>query len=409
MTDAAQRINVDFRAAPAPPSPALTRQSLEVPPDEQPLPPWPPYAAPAVAEASAADPAVADPAGAEPAVTATPEQEPADVATLGKRLRAAQRGKPPAADGTDGNPEDAPRTIVIYEKKSRGLLIFTAMMVALTIGVVLGQTSMAELGGGSATARTEPVGAGYSTPPETAPPPGPSAPGPGTRITAPLAGAKTHRFEVGGGADLVSIRSTDLGDALYDITTFDGSAVPQMAGGARLELIRTGTPGRVGADIQLNSRVRWTLRLDGGSGEQTIDLSGGRLAGLELTGAATRVVLRLPKPTGTIPITVAGPASEFDVQAGAPVRVRLGKGADDTAIGARSRHAVPAGAVLASAGWTRTTNRYDIKAAAKLTLVRISAGPHALPSGPPSSGRSAPPTPSASTASTAAHPGVARG
>jgi hypothetical protein len=395
MTDAAQGINVDFRAAPAQPSPALTKQSLEVPPDEQPLPPWPPYAEPAVAEPAAPTP----PTG----------REPADVATLGKRLRAAQRGKPPTAEGANGNPEEAPGTIVIYEKKSRGLLIFTAMMVALTIGVVLGQTSMAELGGGSATARTEPVGAGYSTPPETAPPPGPSAPGPGTRITAPLAGAKTHRFEVGGGADLVSIRSRDLGDALYDITTFDSSAVPQMAGAARLELVRTGTPGRVGADIQLNSRVRWTLRLDGG-GEQTIDLSsGGRLAGLELTGGATRVVLRLPKPTGTVPITVAGPASEFDVRAGAPARVRLGKGADDTAIGTRTRHAVRAGTVLSSAGWTRTTNRYDIMAAAKLTVVRISAGPHALLSGPLSSVRSAPPTPSASTASTAAHRDVDRG
>jgi hypothetical protein len=264
---------------------------------------------------------------------------------------------------------------------------------------------MADLGVGSATVRTEPVGAGYSTPPQTAPLPG--APAPGTRITAPLAGAKTHRFEVGGGADVVSIRSADLGDALYDITTVDGSAVPQVVGGSRLELIRTGTPGRIGAEIQLNSRVRWTLRLDG-STEQTVDLSTGRLAGLELTGGAARVVLRLPKPKGTVPITIAGPAAELDVQGSAPVRVRLGKGADDTTIGGKTRHAVKAGTLVASAGWKTAADRYDIKAAAKLNLLRISAGPRVPPSAPPSSGHSAPPTPSASTASTAAHPGAGR-
>jgi hypothetical protein len=263
---------------------------------------------------------------------------------------------------------------------------------------------MADLVAGSVSARADPIGAGYSTPPEVAPAPSPV---PGTRITAPLAGAKNHRFEVGGGADLVSIRSADLGDKLYDITTFDGSAVPQVAGGTRLELIRTGATGRVGADIQLNSRVRWTLRLDAAT-EQTIDLSGGRLAGLELTGGSARVLLRLPKPKGTVPITVAGPAGEFDVQSAAPIRVRLGQGADDTTVGDKTRRAVKAGTLLASTGWKTATNRYDIEAAAKLTLARINAGPRVPPSVPPPSARSAPPTPTASTASTAAHRGAAR-
>jgi hypothetical protein len=401
MTDTARRgrIGLDFRGA-------LTRQSVESPPDEQPAPPRPPYAQPAV------------------------PPEPVDTTTLGERLRAAQKGvaeaPPPAAEqpAAEQLAADEPaEPTVVYEKKSRGLLIFTAIMVALTAGVLLGQTSVAEQGLGSVTSRLDPAGDGYVTPPAAGPSAagpsaagpsaaGPSAagPAPGTRVTAPLAGATSHRFEVGGGADLISLRSADLGDKLYDITTFDGSAVPQIVdGGSRLELVRTGAPGRVGADIQLNSRVKWSLRLDGGTTEQNIDLGTGRLTRLELTGGATRVLLRLPRPKGTVPIIVTGPASEFDVQAGVPVRVRLGAGADDATIIDKTRHAVKAGTVVASAGWTGTTNRYDIKAAAKLNLLRLSAIPRVPPSVPRSSGHSAPPIPSASTASTAARPGAARG
>jgi hypothetical protein len=369
MTDTARpkaalpTVSVDFRGL-------LTRPGVESPPDERPLPPWPPFG---------------EPAAVTPAAQSTPETEPTPT------------------EAPNGGP--AERTIVIYERKSRGLLIFAALMVALTIGVILGQTSAYEQS--SAAPRAEPVGAGYSTAPE--PSPSQFAPMPGNRITAPLGKVRDHAFEVGGGAALVTIHSAALGDQLYDITTLDGSAVPQMVGGSRLEFVRTGTPGRIGADIRLNSAVRWTLRLDGGTAEQDIDMSGGRLAGIELTGGAARVVLRLPAPKGTIPIKVSGGASELDVQAAVPVRVRLGKGADDAEIGGKTRHAVKAGTILTAAGWKTATNRYDITAAAKLNLLRISAVPRVPPSAPPSSVRSAPSTPSASTASTAGRPGGARG
>jgi hypothetical protein len=359
------RPSVDFRGL-------LTRPGVESPPDERPVPPWPPFGEPA---------AVTPPAETPPEETPEPTAEPAP----------------------EPAPEPEQRTIVVYERKSRGLLIFTAIMVALTIGVILGQTSAYEQASVYAAPRTEPVGAGYSTPPESQP-----APIPGTRITAPLGTARDQTFEVGGGAALITIRSADLGDKLYDISTFDGSAVPQMVGGPRLELVRTGTPGRIGADIQLSSAVRWKLRLDGGTAEQDIDMSRGRLAGIELTGGAARVVLRLPTPKGTIPIKVGGGASEFDVQAAVPVRVRLTKGADDAEIGGTTRHAVKAGTILTGAGWKTATNRYDITAAAKLNVVRVSAAPRVPPSVPPPSARSARPTPSASTASTTGHPGGAR-
>jgi hypothetical protein len=262
------------------------------------------------------------------------------------------------------------------EARSRGLLVVTAIMVSLTVGVILGQTVAYEDSSVYAATRTEPVDAGYRTP---------SATLPGARATVPMSASHDRVLEVSGDAALLIVRSVDLGDRLLDVSTLDGSAVPKIAsrdGGPRLDLMQTGVPGRVGADIQLNSRVRWTLRLTGRAAEQDVDMSGGRLAGIELTGGAARVVLRLPNPRGTIPVALTGTASELDVQASVPVRVRLRKGAGGTVIDAQARHAVKPGTILTSTGWRNTANRYLITAPARVNLLRVSAAPQPPLPGP---------------------------
>jgi len=353
--------------------------------DERPLPPWPPFGKPAAnppgpdAEPKGGEPTPAEPASAEPA-----------------------SAEPASAEPT-----------VVYVHKKHGLLIFTAIMVALTVGVVLGQTTAYQQGSVYASPRAETT---YSTPP-TAPPPSP-----GTSLSAALGTTRDATFEVGGGAEVISVHSADLGARLYTVTTFDGSARPQMSGGTRpahaaaadpstytLNLIHTGSTGRIGADVQLSSRVRWSLRLDGGTAEQDIDMTGGRLRGVDLAGGAGRVMLRLPAPTGTVAITLGGGANEFDVQAAAPIRIHLSKGAADSAVGQATRHTAKPGAVLTAGAWADARDRYDITASALLDLVRISEVPRVPPSAPPPPARSAPSTPSASTASTAARRGTGQG
>lgn len=284
--------------------------------------------------------------------------------------------------------DDQPRTEPPERRgHGRGLLIFTGFIVSLTVGVILGQTVAYDDSSVYAAARTEPVAAGYRTPESSGPLPGALAPTRGARATMALRGAHDRVFEVAGDAALLVVRSVDLGDRLLDVTTLDGSAVPKLANrdsGPRLELVQTGAPGRVGADIQLSSRVRWTLRLTGRTAEQDVDMSGGRVSGIALTGGATRVVLRLPAPRGTTPVTLTGGGGEVDVQAGVPVRVRLGKGADGTVIDGKARRAVRAGTTVSSAGWTDTPNRYLITTRAPVGLLRVSAAPHARLPGPPS-------------------------
>jgi hypothetical protein len=260
----------------------------------------------------------------------------------------------------------------LAQKKPWRLLVFTACLVALTIGVILGQTE----------AYQQPVGRNgglaYGAVPDVVQSGVPSvSPVAGQqRVSAPLTKVRTRVLEVASNATVLHIRTADLGESLYEITTVDASSAPKVTEtptGPRLEFVPTGVTGTVGAEIKLNVKVAWTLRLTGGATEQDIDMHAGGLAALELTGGASRAVLQLPRPKGTVALKVTGPVTELAVRAdhGVPVRLKLTGGADVTALDGRTRKSVKAGTALTSGTWRGAKNRYDITASAKLKNVRL--------------------------------------
>jgi hypothetical protein len=297
--------------------------------------------------------------------------------------------KPPAP------PRIGARVVMVHERRSLGLLVLTGILVALTVGVILGQT-VAYPGRSASTAAAQvvPADTGYSTPP-TVPPsavPTPSAqplPVSGQRVSAPLGAARAQTFEVYGAATLVSLVSADLGDRLYDVAALDDSAVPKVtptASGPVLEFVRTGAAGRVGATVQLNSRVRWKLRVIGAATEQDIDMHAGQVTGIELAGGAARTVLRLPKPRGTVAVRISAPvratasrasgattALDVVTASGVPVRLKLTNGADTAVVEGRTRTNVKP-ATLTPAGWTNAANRYDHTAAALISTLHVTHG-----------------------------------
>ncbi len=274
-------------------------------------------------------------------------------------------------------PRAAARAVIVYEPAQRRpwrLWVFTACLVALTIGVILGQTE----------AYQQPVGRSgglaYGAVPDALQSAAPSAqvtPVAGQqRVSAPLGKIRTRVLEVAGNATVLHIRTADLGEVLYDIKTIDASAAPRVTEtppGPRLEFVPTGVTGTVGAEIQLNVKVAWTLRLTGGATEQDIDMRAGGLAGLELAGGASRAVLQLPKPKGTVGLKVTGKVSSLAVRAGAavPVRFKLSGGADTARVDGRTRKKVKAGTALTSGNWGTAKNRYDVTTSAKLKDVRL--------------------------------------
>jgi hypothetical protein len=273
------------------------------------------------------------------------------------------------------------RAVIVYEPEPRrrwGLWVFTAIMVALTSGVVLGQAEAYQPGYRAVpTVQTEPVPP-YAAAPEPFPSPSDqAAPVAAQPITAPLGASTEQRIEVTGAATLLQVRSADLGGVLYSVASLDGGTLPTVEntpGGPRITLAPTGT---VRTEVLVNSAVRWTIRLAGGSTELGVDLRGGGLAGLELAGGATRAALDLPDPAGTAALRVTGAVSDLQIRTspGVPVRLRLAKGAATATVDGTNRGRVKSGTTLTSRGWRSAANRYDIRTSARVGTVLVDRQP----------------------------------
>jgi len=263
-------------------------------------------------------------------------------------------------------PPVAARAVIVYERAPRRpwrLWAFTGGLVALTLGVVLGQTVAYQP---PARSDSRPTPVDVITPATV--PAGPVVP-----VSEPLGAARSQILEVAGSATRLNIRSADLGQTLYTITALDGSAAPRMvktSRGPRLALQPTGARGTVGATILLTTRVRWTLHLTGGVTEQEIDMRSGGLAGIALAGG-TRATLLLPRPAGTQRLTVTGPIGDLNLRTppGTALRLRLAAGAGQVTVDGKATKTPRPGTTLTSGKFATAKNRYDITTAAGASVV----------------------------------------
>jgi len=192
--------------------------------------------------------------------------------------------------------------------------------------------------------------------------------------TAALNGRTSAGFELVDGAKRVTVRAADLGDTLYRVTTPEaGAAMPRVddqGGRVRLSLVGGGAQA---VDITLNAAVLWDLRVVGGAELSTIDLSAGRVGGVDLTGGASRIALTLPPPDGTLSVRMSGGVSLFDVLASeqTPVRVRVGSGAGQVTLNGQNHAGVSAGQTFTPADWGAAVDRIDVDAAAGMTAMTV--------------------------------------
>lgn len=86
--------------------------------------------------------------------------------------------------------------------------------------------------------------------------------------------------------------------------------------------------GTRSTDLALHPDVRWHIAARGGLGLAELDLSRLQLDGLEILGGLDRTELRLPLPTGELPVTIRGGATRLRLVCprGAALRVRVDGG-----------------------------------------------------------------------------------
>jgi hypothetical protein len=197
--------------------------------------------------------------------------------------------------------------------------------------------------------------------------------------TLPPDGQRRASLAVLTGAASVTVSAAALPGRLLRAWTPAGSGIrPELVevnGAVQLYLASTGQGGPDAVWIQLSSAVRWRLQFSGGSSQTVIDMGNGALSGVDFTAGSSLIAMTLPRPAGTVTITLAGGASQMDitVPAGVPARLQLFGGASTVNLGGRTYTGIAGGTVLTAPGWPTAANRYDVAAPAGVSMISVTS------------------------------------
>ena len=216
---------------------------------------------------------------------------------------------------------------------------------------------------------------------------GPSSP----HVAAMPAGGLTRaELKVTSGTAILDVSTGKLGGTLLRVSTPDGAPVrPVLSDQGLIVLSLAGAasggqgpagPGARRPDsgyavkVVLNSAVTWSLDLAGGTQLTTVDLRGGKVAGIAVMAGSDTLDMKLPRPAGTLPLLLAGGVSQFllSLPAGVPAQVTVGGGASFVSLDGQHLTGIAGGTVVTSPGWAAATSRYDIDAISGFSRLAVS-------------------------------------
>lgn len=319
----------------------------------------------------------------------------ADVAPGGPAA-ARHAVSPPAADPPAAGPPAAEQPPPDRLRLTPGGVAALALL--LVIGGVLGMfVSQAGTGDRAAPVRPAPVRPAAPALPEvsagspvpTGPVPVATAPptrsAPALRPAVPPAAPApklpaTATFEMAATARSVTVRTGDLGAGRYRVTLGAGAApvsakVSDDGTNHRLTLVKEKETPAPPITITLNAGIRWNLELTAGNSETDVDLTGSKLASLELAGGARVFTLALPEVTGTLPVRISHGMNQLTIDTrGAAVRLSLRVGAGKVILDGRTRTGTEPGRVFTSAGRSGATGRIDIDSVEGVGTLTVGTG-----------------------------------
>jgi uncharacterized membrane protein len=132
---------------------------------------------------------------------------------------------------------------------------------------------------------------------------------------------------------------------------------------------------RQSADVVLNTSIPWRLEASAGITTLAADLRGLQLNAVNISGAVSRLDLRLPRPSGTVPIQIRDGAASASIRRpdGVAVRVALPDGAASVQFDERVIGPIADPTPVQSADYGDATDRYDLElhgGVAKLTVAK---------------------------------------
>ena len=159
----------------------------------------------------------------------------------------------------------------------------------------------------------------------------------GDTYLAPLGDAPRARLVVATGAPRINFEASRFGQQVRLVAETAATRLRLGAAADRTELVRAtfvGPPPDVksgdGAvtmrfrrrmidtrsreiDARLNASVSWSIEVEGGITDLDADLRDLALDGIEVRGGANHVRLVLPRPSGTVRMSIAGGSSEMRI------------------------------------------------------------------------------------------------
>lgn len=187
-----------------------------------------------------------------------------------------------------------------------------------------------------------------------------------TVSSAPISGAAGGRLRFPRGGALVTVRA---GSAMPELfwARFTGTKPRVRVVANAIDIIesrgfRPVTWRLQSAEIALNDSIPWEFEVQDGAWRLTADLRGIQLSRVTLEGGASKVDLRLPHPSGTVPIHIGGGANDISVQRpdGVAVRVVVHGGFGKLQVDGKSIEATDK-QPFQSPDFARDTDRYDIE------------------------------------------------
>lgn len=219
----------------------------------------------------------------------------------------------------------------------------------------------------------------------------------GDTFVAPLADATVGRLAFESGAPRFSMNAAALGQQARVVVESSASRLALDGVSQPGELVRAGFVGPApevraadglvtvryrrrlldvrsrAARIALSRELAWSIEVDGGLTDLDADLRPIRLSGLSVRGGANHLRLRLPKPDGTVRVTVAGGANAVRIERprGVPAAVRIRGGASRVTFDDRRIKTVSGDLELRSDDFGGAADRYEIAFAGGTSQLEI--------------------------------------
>ena len=191
-------------------------------------------------------------------------------------------------------------------------------------------------------------------------------------LAAPLGAAEMGRLVFARGASHLTIGVDGSMEDLYR-ARFEGRTPDVRVDGSTVT-VKYGLglrPPR--GEITLSGKVPWAIEARMGMSEVVANLEELQLTGLEISGGASRIQARLPRPEGTVPVRIGGGASQVEMirPAGVAVQVRIGAGTSKLAIDDFRLGAGGGMTDWRSPDYDSVGSRYDIEIGAGASAITI--------------------------------------